>query len=129
MGEHTGVDSSPRPPSQDAGQHVLVADPDPAGRSRVCAILRDNGILTQTADTAAEVLAATEAEALFLPALWEAGNFSWEVVFDDIALMDLEAAAQWRVETGVIAEPPDVRAAIDLSYLQAVDPSRVTLTL
>jgi diguanylate cyclase (GGDEF)-like protein len=66
MGEQAGVVSSPRPPSNDAYQHVLVADPDPVGRSRVCAILRDNGIVAQTAETAAEVLAATEVNAVLL---------------------------------------------------------------
>ena len=59
MGVQAGAVLPPRPRSTDALQRVLVADPDPLERSRVCAILRDQGILARTAETTEEILAAT----------------------------------------------------------------------
>jgi diguanylate cyclase (GGDEF)-like protein len=50
----------------DALQRVLVADPDPLERSRVCAILRDQGILARTAETSEEILAATGVDAVLV---------------------------------------------------------------
>jgi DNA-binding response OmpR family regulator len=64
MGVQAGATFPPRPLSMDALQHVLVADPDPAGRSRVCAILRANGFTPQTAESAEEILAAKAATVL-----------------------------------------------------------------
>jgi diguanylate cyclase (GGDEF)-like protein len=66
MGVQAGVVLPPRPLSTDALQHVLVADPDPLERSRVCAILRDNGFTPQTAETTEEILAATEADTVLV---------------------------------------------------------------
>ncbi len=50
--------------SVDSLPHVLVVDPDPAGRSRVCAILRANGFAPRTAESAEEILAAKVATVL-----------------------------------------------------------------
>ena len=47
-------------------QRVLVADPDPLERSRICAILRDQGIPAQTAETTEEILAATEVDTVLV---------------------------------------------------------------
>jgi two-component system, cell cycle response regulator len=66
MGEQPGAVVAPMTPSTDPPPRVLISDPDPAGRSRVCAILRANGIPAETAETAEEVLAATEADTVLL---------------------------------------------------------------
>ena len=59
MGLQAGAVLPSRPLSTEAPQRVLVGDPDPLERSRVCASLRDQGILAQTAGTTEEILAAT----------------------------------------------------------------------
>jgi DNA-binding response OmpR family regulator len=55
-----------RPQSKDRSQRVLVADLDPLRRSLVCAILRANGIAAQAAETAGEIVAATEVDTVLL---------------------------------------------------------------
>ena len=64
MGVQTGATVPPRPLAIDALPGVLVVDPDPAGRSRVCAILRANGFMPRTAGSAEEILAAKVATVL-----------------------------------------------------------------
>ena len=66
MGEQAAVVSSARPPSREALPHVLVADPDPVGRSRICAILNANGLPARAAASPDEVLTATEADTVLL---------------------------------------------------------------
>jgi two-component system, cell cycle response regulator len=66
MGTQAGAVAVSPPPSQGTARHVLVADPDPAGRSSLCAILRAGGIPARPAETAEEVLAATGADTVLL---------------------------------------------------------------
>jgi diguanylate cyclase (GGDEF)-like protein len=66
MGEHAGAVSPSRPPPKGICQRVLVADLEPLRRSLVCATLRANGIVAQVAETAGEILAATEVDTVLL---------------------------------------------------------------
>jgi diguanylate cyclase (GGDEF)-like protein len=51
---------------KNASQLVLVVEPDPVGRSRICEILRGNGIAARAAASAEEVLTATEVDTVLL---------------------------------------------------------------
>jgi diguanylate cyclase (GGDEF)-like protein len=66
MVKQPGAVVAPMTPSTDSPPRVLISDPDPAGRSSVYGILRANGIPAETAETAEEVLAATEADTILL---------------------------------------------------------------
>jgi two-component system cell cycle response regulator len=66
MGKQAGTVAPPSPPSRDSIRHVLIADRDPGGRSRLCAILRANGIPAETAGTTDEILAASGVDAVLL---------------------------------------------------------------
>jgi diguanylate cyclase (GGDEF)-like protein len=65
-GERADALPAPRPQTTDRAQRVLVADLNPLRRSLVCAILRGNGIAAQAAETAEEILAATEVDTVLL---------------------------------------------------------------
>ncbi len=58
--------AAPSPPSQDSLPHVLVDDPDVLERGRLVACLRAHGFPAKTAETAEEVLAATEQDTVLL---------------------------------------------------------------
>ena len=66
MGEQPGAVVAPMTPSTDSLPHVLISDPNPVGRSRVSEILHASGIPADTAETAQQVLAATEADTVLL---------------------------------------------------------------
>ena len=66
MGKRSDTSAPPSPPPPGLSQRVLVADADPAERSRLREILRANGIPAETAASAGEVLAATGIGAVLL---------------------------------------------------------------
>ena len=66
MGKQAGTVAVLSPPSPDSPRRVLIADPDPAGESRLRGILHANGIPAETAGTAEEVHAATGVDAVLL---------------------------------------------------------------
>jgi diguanylate cyclase (GGDEF)-like protein len=66
MGQNAGAVSPSRPPSKGTCQHVLVADLNPLRRTLICAILRANGLAASEAETAEEILAATDVDAVLL---------------------------------------------------------------
>jgi diguanylate cyclase (GGDEF)-like protein len=66
MGKQVETSAPPSPPPPGVSRCVLIADPDPAERSRLREILRANGIPAETALTAEEVLSPTGVDAVLL---------------------------------------------------------------
>lgn len=92
------------------------------------ALSEANNFILSHPDQAAQIVAKKlNISADLVPQYIKNAGFDWKLVWTKGSVQALYDAAQWMKENGKIKHIPDLRAAVDTSYLKAVAPASVQI--